>query len=191
MRSIGAKLESVEAHTGPKTSLHSACARFTRALSALGALIPNPPEIDSFSRSFPRTPMRSASPARESGSFWCGSTSAMQIDHLHVEPDHHSKGLGSFVLKHVFAKADAEGKGIGVAALRGSESNDFHLKHGYQRVVQRRGQLLPSARRQCALTPSVEARPNGGPPGPGRRYAVHFRQPGPGVPPSAPPHLER
>jgi len=38
---------------------------------------------------------------------------------------------------------------------------------------------------------SVEARPNGGPPGPGWRYAVHFRHPGPGVPPLAPPHLER
>jgi len=39
--------------------------------------------------------------------------------------------------------------------------------------------------------PSVEARPNGGPPGPVWRYAVHCRQPGPGAPPSAPPHLER
>ena len=39
--------------------------------------------------------------------------------------------------------------------------------------------------------PSLEARPNGGPPGPGRRYAVHFRQPGPGVPPLVPPQLER
>ena len=38
--------------------------------------------------------------------------------------------------------------------------------------------------------PSVKASPNGMPPGPGRRYAVHFRQPGPGVMPSAPPYLE-
>ena len=40
----------------------------------------------------------------------------------------------------------------------------------------------------CALmpNPSLEARPNGMPPGPGRRYAIHFRQPGPGVPPSVP-----
>jgi hypothetical protein len=34
---------------------------------------------------------------------------------------------------------------------------------------------------------SLKGRSNGGPPGPGRRYAVHFRQPGPGVPPSASP----
>jgi hypothetical protein len=34
---------------------------------------------------------------------------------------------------------------------------------------------------------SLKGRSNGGPPGPGRRYGVHFRQPGPGVPPSASP----
>ena len=39
--------------------------------------------------------------------------------------------------------------------------------------------------------PSFEARPNGRPPGPGRRYAVHFRQPGPGVLPLVPPQLKR
>jgi len=39
--------------------------------------------------------------------------------------------------------------------------------------------------------PSVKPSPNGGPPGPGRRYAVHFRQPGPGVPPLVPAYLER
>ena len=35
--------------------------------------------------------------------------------------------------------------------------------------------------------PSLKGSTNGVPPGPGRRYAVHFRQPGPGVTPSAPP----
>ena len=39
--------------------------------------------------------------------------------------------------------------------------------------------------------PSLEARPNGRPPGPVWRYAVQFRQPGPGVLPSVPPQLER
>ena len=34
--------------------------------------------------------------------------------------------------------------------------------------------------------PSLKLSPNGGPPGPGRRYPVHCRQPGPGVPPSVP-----
>ena len=36
---------------------------------------------------------------------------------------------------------------------------------------------------------SLEARSNGGPPGPDHRYGVHFLWPGPGVPPLAPPHL--
>ena len=39
--------------------------------------------------------------------------------------------------------------------------------------------------------PSVKPSPNGGPPGPGHRYGVHFLWPGPGVPPSAPAYLER
>ena len=34
--------------------------------------------------------------------------------------------------------------------------------------------------------PSFKPSPNGGPPGPGCRYAVHFLHPGPGVPPSVP-----
>ena len=34
--------------------------------------------------------------------------------------------------------------------------------------------------------PSFKPSPNGGPPGPGRRYAVHCLRPGPGVPPSVP-----
>ena len=38
---------------------------------------------------------------------------------------------------------------------------------------------------------SLEARPNGRPPGPVWRYAVHFRQPGPGVLPLVPPQLKR
>ena len=39
--------------------------------------------------------------------------------------------------------------------------------------------------------PSLEARPNGRPPGPGRWYAVHFHRPGPGVLPLVPPQLKR
>ena len=34
--------------------------------------------------------------------------------------------------------------------------------------------------------PSFKPSPNGGPPGPGCRFAVHFLHPGPGVPPSVP-----
>jgi len=38
---------------------------------------------------------------------------------------------------------------------------------------------------------SFEARPNGKPPSPGPRYAVHYLWPGLGVLPSVPPQLER
>ena len=38
---------------------------------------------------------------------------------------------------------------------------------------------------------SLEARSNGGPPGPDHRYGVHFLWPGPGVPPLTPPQLKR
>jgi len=47
-----------------------------------------------------------------------------------------------------------------------------------------RHRLAPS---ELRANPSVEARPNGGPPGPRSREAYH-RPRGPGVPPSAPPH---
>ena len=39
--------------------------------------------------------------------------------------------------------------------------------------------------------PSVNRRANGTSPGPGRRYVVHFRQPGPGAAPSSPGYLKR
>ena len=46
-------------------------------------------------------------------------------------------------------------------------------------------------RRKVLPNHSLEARSNGGPPGPGHRYGVHFLWPGPGVPPLTPPQLKR
>ena len=48
-------------------------------------------------------------------------------------------------------------------------------------------QLLP----QVGPNHSVKGSANGVPPGPGHRYALHFRWPGPGVTPSSPPYLKR
>jgi len=45
--------------------------------------------------------------------------------------------------------------------------------------------------RMATPNPSVKLSTNGGPPGPGRQYGVHFCRPGPGVPPLAPAYLER
>ena len=42
------------------------------------------------------------------------------------------------------------------------------------------------SRRRAVPNPSFKRSANGRPPGPGRRYPVHFRQPGPGVLPSSP-----
>lgn len=44
----------------------------------------------------------------------------------------------------------------------------------------------PPVSRRTMPNPSLKRSTNGMPPGPGRRYAVHFRQPGPGVMPLAP-----
>ena len=57
-----------------------------------------------------------------------------------------------------------------------------------ERLPERRARKYVLARLQRELmpNPSFKPSPNGGPPGPVRRYAVHFRQPGPGVPPSVP-----
>ena len=49
---------------------------------------------------------------------------------------------------------------------------------GTLHVIALRHTVLPN--------PSFKPSPNGGPPGPVWRYAVHFRQSGPGVPPSVP-----
>ena len=59
------------------------------------------------------------------------------------------------------------------------------LKHEQQAAkVLQRGQGGAAAR--TTPNPSFKPSPNGGPPGPVWRYAVHFRQPGPGVPPLVP-----
>ena len=59
-------------------------------------------------------------------------------------------------------------------------------------LARERAKLAPAAlclhrqHRGALPNPSLKRSPNGGPRGPGRRYAVHFRQPGPRVPPSVP-----
>jgi hypothetical protein len=60
------------------------------------------------------------------------------------------------------------------------ESVGWHLSAAKRH---RAGAVLPN--------PSVKPSANGGPRGPGWRYAVHFRHPGPRVPPLSPAYLER
>jgi GNAT superfamily N-acetyltransferase len=54
------------------------------------------------------------------------------LDHLYVDPRFQNQGIGAAVLATVFA--DALGKRVRVGALRGSDSNRFYLRHGFELV---------------------------------------------------------
>lgn len=58
------------------------------------------------------------------------------LDHLYVRPIFQGKGVGTAVLAHVFAQADASALSIRVGALRGSNSNRFYARHGFHLVEQ-------------------------------------------------------
>lgn len=53
------------------------------------------------------------------------------VDHLYIDPQHQSKGLGGATLKQVFDIADASKKIIKLGALKESRSNDFYKRHGF------------------------------------------------------------
>lgn len=56
------------------------------------------------------------------------------LEHLYVHPDHQGQGLGAAVLAEVFRQADAQGLPVRVTALRGSRSNHFYQRHGFELV---------------------------------------------------------
>lgn len=53
------------------------------------------------------------------------------LDHLYILPEHQGIGIGTAVLRNVFANADAQRMPIIVGALRGSNSNRFYQRHGF------------------------------------------------------------
>lgn len=53
------------------------------------------------------------------------------LDHLYIHPAVQSRGVGTAVLKRVFAEADAIGNSLRVGALVKSRSNQFYLRHGF------------------------------------------------------------
>lgn len=53
------------------------------------------------------------------------------LDHLYVHPDCQSRGVGSFVLKHLIAQSDSPGTPVHLGALRDSASNRFYQRHGF------------------------------------------------------------
>jgi GNAT superfamily N-acetyltransferase len=58
------------------------------------------------------------------------------LDHLYVQPGHQGRGIGSHVLKLVFAQAESLRLPVKVGALRESDSNRFYARHGFQLVEQ-------------------------------------------------------
>jgi len=56
------------------------------------------------------------------------------LDHLYVAPSSQGQGYGSQILKAVFAQADREHKALRVGALKGSQSNAFYARHGFELV---------------------------------------------------------
>ena len=56
------------------------------------------------------------------------------LDHLYVEPGHQNKNIGKMVIDMI--KVDALGKKLPVrlGALRGSKSNAFYVKNGFQKT---------------------------------------------------------
>ena len=58
------------------------------------------------------------------------------LDHLYVQPGHQRRGIGSRVLKLVFAQAESLRLPVKVGALRESDSNRFYARHGFKLVEQ-------------------------------------------------------
>mgnify|MGYP006371814185 CR=1 FL=1 len=53
------------------------------------------------------------------------------LDHLYIDPQHQSKGIGTAVLQQIFEDADSSHKAIKLGALKQSRSNDFYKRHGF------------------------------------------------------------
>lgn len=56
------------------------------------------------------------------------------LDHLYIDPRFQNRSVGASVLATVFAEADARGVPLRVGALRGSDSNRFYQRHGFELV---------------------------------------------------------
>ena len=94
------------------------------------------------------------------------------------------------------AKPDAANRGEPVSARAYSRYRPAMLKAKFQtnfvaaKLVQSKNLASPIPavvpRSTLLPNPSLKRSANGRPPGPVWRYAAHFRQPGPGVPPSPP-----
>ncbi len=56
---------------------------------------------------------------------------ALRIDHLYIEPEAQSQGLGAWVMDWALSLADLRQVPLELAALQGSDSNRFYQRHGF------------------------------------------------------------
>jgi GNAT superfamily N-acetyltransferase len=54
---------------------------------------------------------------------------AMRLDHLYIDPPDQCRGIGSQVMRWVFAQADEAQFPLELCALKGSNANRFYLRH--------------------------------------------------------------
>lgn len=59
-----------------------------------------------------------------------------QLDHLYIHPDYQSQGLGSCILGKLCSEADPCGKAVHLGALKGSRSNQFYRRHGFEQTAE-------------------------------------------------------
>lgn len=56
------------------------------------------------------------------------------LDHLYIHPEHQSSGFGGRVVDFVKAEAKSRNLDVRLGALRGSQSNEFYLKKGFEKT---------------------------------------------------------
>jgi GNAT superfamily N-acetyltransferase len=57
----------------------------------------------------------------------------LYLEHFYVHPAYQRRGIGSRVLRGIFAEADQQGLPLALGALRGSDANEFYARHGFVR----------------------------------------------------------
>lgn len=58
-----------------------------------------------------------------------------QLDHLYIHPNCQSRGVGSYVIRHLLSQSDACQMPVRPGALRDSPSNRIYQRHGFERAA--------------------------------------------------------
>ncbi|MEV8322772.1 GNAT family N-acetyltransferase [Kitasatospora sp. NPDC056731] len=60
-----------------------------------------------------------------------GEQGGRWIEHFYLAPAHQGRGLGSAVLRHLLAQADAAGEPVRLDVLQGSPARRLYERHGF------------------------------------------------------------